>query len=262
MSARRVNSVLIVFSIASLLSACNAHKLNLGDQNAPVSGVTQQWIEQNDWLGHQQDGDFLLYVQRFDKAEEAFKTAIKKADDAKFKDARVARSLTGLARVYLARRQFEDAIAKYEQALDIKRRSYGDDHYDVADILTELAFAEASLGRLETARGHVERATTVYKNHKAKVGTELLYVDAFLNVQEGKQEIAAEKYKQATDRLISQIDVHHYPQPTRSMRIARDCAEQYANLLDNQGKKDLARAFRERVKPINEWMMILGESGA
>lgn len=262
MSTSRVYSVLIVFSVASLLSACNAPKLSIGDQNAPVSGVTQQWIEQNDWLSHQQDGDFLLYVQRFDKAEEAFKTAIKKADDARFKDARVARSLTGLARVYLTRRQFENAITKYEQALDIKRRAYGDDHYDVADILTELAFAEASLGRLERARGHVERATTVYKNHKADVGTELLYVDAFLNAQEGKPTVAEKKYKQATERLILQIDVHRYPQPTRSMRLARDCAEQYANLLDNQGKKDVARAFRERVKPINEWMMILGESGA
>src|SRR5690606_29778434 len=103
-STRRVRSVLMVLVGASLLSACNAQKLNIGDQKAPVSSVTQQWIEQNDWLSYQQDGDFLLYVQRFDKAEEAFKTAIKKADDARFKDARVARSLTGLARVYLTRR--------------------------------------------------------------------------------------------------------------------------------------------------------------
>jgi tetratricopeptide (TPR) repeat protein len=223
--------------------------------------VSQQWNEQNDWLNHQQDGDYLLFVQRFDKAEEAFKTAIKKAQDARFKDARLARSLTGLGRAYSNRRQWADAIKQYDQALAIKQKSYGEFHYDVADILTERAFAKISLGQVSEARSDVQEANQIYTKLKSPSSTELLFVDAVVSQQEGDQKAAEKKLKDATTKYLAQIDLQRYPQSTKSLRIARDCGERYATLLEVDGRKDEAKAYRARMQPVNDWMMILGESG-
>lgn len=244
-----------------LVSACNVRKLNISKEEAPPPMVSKQWKEQTDWLEHQQDGDFFLYIQRYDRAEDSFKTAIKKAEDARFRDARLARSQAGLARAYSNRRKFQDAIRLYDKALEIKRKAYGENHYDVADILTERAFVNVSLFNTDAARQDVERAKQIYRNLKLQPLLELQFVEAAVDVQSGKENSALPKFKSATDQFISQINLHHYPQSTKSMRVARDCGDRYASLLDSRGKRAEAQAYRDKLRPITEWMMILGERG-
>ena len=223
--------------------------------------VSQSWREQNEWLEHQQDGDFFLYIQRFDRAEESFKTAIKKAEDARFRDARLARSQTGLARAYSNRHKFEEALKYYNQALEIKKKAYGENHYDVADILTERAFVNASLSKIDAATQDLHRVEKINTNLKAHALLELQFVEAVIDMQSGKETAALPKFKLTTEQFISQIDLHRYPQSTKSMRIARECGERYAALLEANGRKDEAKAYRNKLRPISEWMMILGESG-
>lgn len=261
MARRSVSALLLCGAACIVLSSCSPRQLNIGKEEAPLPMVSQQWKEQNEWLEHQQDGDFFLYIQRFDRAEQSFKTAIKKAEDARFRDARLARSQTGLARAYLNRHEFDDALRLYTKALEIKKKAYGENHYDVADILTERAYANLALFHTEDARSDVQQAKLIYRNLKSQSLPELDFVDAALDVQSGNDRDAETKFKSALQLLLSQIKLHRYPQPTKSMRIARDCGDRYISILEAHGKKSEADSCRQNLKPISEWLIILGETG-
>jgi tetratricopeptide (TPR) repeat protein len=69
--------------------------------------------------------------------------------------ASVAEAYTNLANVELMRRRFADALSLYQQALEIRRRHFGDGHYQVG--LAEGSVAETllALGRYEDATAHL-----------------------------------------------------------------------------------------------------------
>lgn len=243
-------------------SACGMKPLQVPQSHGTSPAVSREWQNQNDWHEKQQDGDYFLFVQRFDRAEAAFDEAIAKAVEAGFRDARVARSYTGLARARVGRRKYAEALADYRNALQIKKRSYGNFSADVGDILTEMAYLHILLNQPVEARKLVLESFQIWKKLKAEHITELVFVDGALTWQEGNDKSAGAKLERAASQYIEQTDLKRYPQSTHSLRMARDCGERYATWLLVHGKKSEAQLLRERFKPINEWLMILGESGA
>ncbi len=231
-------------------------------KNDPAAeAVTAQWKNQTDWLEAQKDGEFFLAIQRFDKAEEAFLAAINKAAPFGGRDARLARSKTGLARTYTARRRWSDAISQYQEALSIKKKSYGDDHIDVADILNEMAFVQVCSNEYAQAKRTIEEASSTWKHLKINNPPELLMVEAIIDADEQRNDSADRKFKSASTTLLTQIDVHKFPQPIKSMRTARECIDRYSDWLQSHGKPELAKEYKTKLQPINDWLITLGESG-
>lgn len=247
--------------MACLLSSCSTTQFNIPTKQSSMDADSPEWTSQSDWLDFQRDGEFLLAVQRFDKAEEAFLTAVKKAGAFGARDARVARSKTGLARAYVGRRNWARAAAEYRDALAIKEKSYGHTHYDVGEIITELAFVEISQGDAVAARKEIEDVRAIWKKTNTQIPAELIMIDAIADANEGKDTSAEQKFKSASDLYLKQIDIHKFPQPVKSMHIARECVDRYAFWLEAHKKPQLAKSYREKIQPINEWLMILGESG-
>lgn len=250
--------LLILTGCLSLcLQSCTVNKLNVPKKDLP-SPMVAEWKKQGDWLDKQQDGDFFLYVQRFDRAEESFEAAIEKAGLFGKQDARMARSLVGLARAQTARRKLPEAKENYEKALAIKRKSYGEAHSDIADILTELAYVKACSCESEAARDLVKQTDKALKKLQASRSAELQFIDAMIELNDGKD--AETKLKTAADGFLAQIDLDKYPQPTKSMRTACDSVERLAIWYDSHGKPDQAEQYREKLQPIRQWLMIMGES--
>lgn len=214
-----------------------------------------------DWLDFQRDGEFLLSVQRFDKAEVAFLTAVKKAEAFGARDARVARSRAGLARTFVARRNWARAVAEYREALTIKKKSYGEDHYEVGELTTELAYALVSMGETKEAREKLEQAKSIRTKAKINTSAELTMIDAMVDANEGKDASAEQKFKSASNLFLQQIKLDKYPQPIKSMRTARECLDRYSDWLTAHGNPQLAKEYKSKNQPINQWLMIMGESG-
>ncbi|MDZ4835194.1 MAG: tetratricopeptide repeat protein [Candidatus Melainabacteria bacterium] len=249
------------------LTACSMAGCTLNEMKIPTkdkasdAALSPQWTKQTEWLEFQQDGEFLLSVQRFDKAEQAFLTAVKKAESFGARDARVARSKTGLARAYMGRRDWNKAVHFYGDALAIKKKSYGDNHTDVGDISSELARAYLSAGHPAEAKKMVADAKAIWKQLKLEAPAELVLTDAILASEDGNNVIAEQQFKKASDVLLSQIDLHKFPQPVTAMGTARESVDRYSTWLDTHGKPQLAKEYKAKIQPINEWLMILGESG-
>ncbi|MBX9668716.1 MAG: tetratricopeptide repeat protein [Candidatus Obscuribacterales bacterium] len=221
--------------------------------------VSPDWDNQQGWIGKQRDGEFLLFVQRFDRADAKFREAVKLAEEFGAGDARVARSLTGLGRAQAAHNDWQSALIQYERALQIKRKSYGNDHSDVADLLTDLAVAKLNLNQVKESRTALDEAKAIWKHIHATTIPETMFVDAMVKDKEGNLE-AEDTFKRATDMYLSQIDLHKYPQPTVSLREARDCGERYCAWLDTHGKADQAKEYRQKLQPVKEWLDLLGQS--
>ena len=256
-------SPFILCLAACLLNSCSTSQFKIPtSQSSSLTEDSPEWTSQSDWLEFQRDGEFLLAVQRYDKAEEAFLTAVKKAEAFGARDARVARSKTGLARTCVGRRNWTRAAAEYRDALAIKEKSYGHTHYDVGEITTELAYVQISQGDTAEARKTIENAKSIWKATKIDFPAELIMLDAIADANDGKDSSAELKFKSASDLFLGQIDIHKFPQPTKSMRTARECIDRYSALLEAHKKPQLAKTYKTKFQPINEWLIILGESGA
>ncbi len=221
--------------------------------------VSADWDNQQGWIAKQRDGEFLLFVQRFDRADAKFREAVQLAEEFGVNDARVARSLTGLGRAQAAHNDWQSALIQFERALTIKRKSYGNDHSDVADLLTDLAVTRCQLNQVKESRTALDEAKAIWKHIHATTIPETMYVEAIVKDKEGSLE-AEDAFKRATDTFLTQIDLHKYPQPTISMREARDCGERYCVWLDTHGKAELAKQYRQKLQPLNEWLNLLGQS--
>lgn len=253
--------ICILCLLAFLLNSCAGSEFRIPTKQSSLDADSPQWISQSDWLEFQRDGEFLLAVQRFDKAEEAFLTAVKKAEAFGARDARVARSKTGLARTYVGRRNWPRAASEFRDALAIKQKSYGRTHYDVGEITTELAFVQISQGETAEARKTIDEAKSIWQQTKITAPAELVMIDAIADANEGKDKSAEQKFKLASDLFLAQIDLHKFPQPIKSMRNARECIDRYAAWLEAHKNLQLAKSYRAKGQPISEWLMILGESG-
>jgi tetratricopeptide (TPR) repeat protein len=81
------------------------------------------------------------------------------ADGAVTIEASIAYAIRG--EVYLARDELELAIVDLQRAYETRQTATGADHGELREPLALLALAEARAGRVEAARGHATRATTV-----------------------------------------------------------------------------------------------------
>jgi tetratricopeptide (TPR) repeat protein len=102
--------------------------------------------------------------KQFDKAEEAFLAALREAEQFGDTDQRVAATLNALARVYHRRSKFFPAAALLHRLLGIKERELGEQHPELAGILTNLAEMYSRLGDSRQELELRERALAIRTN--------------------------------------------------------------------------------------------------
>ncbi len=208
------------------------------------------------WLDAQEDGDFYLFVRRYDKAEQAFQLAAKEAKAFGRNDPRGARSLTGLARVALAKRDFKGAAASFQEALSIKRKAYGNYNSDVSDLMTELARAQVMQGNVGEARKLIDEATSIKKKIKDEnTLPESSFVDALISKREGDMREANWNYKMAADGFLHKLKSLSYPTSTLTMQNGVDAVHAYSNFLREQRKEtDVAAIYDAEIAPVEKWL--------
>ena len=87
-----------------------------------------------------------LELKRYADAEQAFSSALEMAEDLEGSDSRLSISLNALARVYSQQRRFLASASLLQRLLAIKERELGDQHPQLAGVLSNLAEMYAHLG--------------------------------------------------------------------------------------------------------------------
>jgi tetratricopeptide (TPR) repeat protein len=255
-----------IWLLASLcLTSCRKPEISVPSQpEQHDSGVVAMWEAQDVWFGHQRDGDFYMYVRRFDQARESFDAAVAEAKKSFGKDdPRLARSLTGLGRCYVARRDYASALPALEEALRIKKAKYKHPSADVADLLTELAHVKVAQGEVFSARSLINQSIQL-RNEIARgyFAPETSLVDALILFREGKQKEAVALYKKVEEALHKELaSRNELPPSTRSMTTLRECLDNHVFVLQQSGDKKACEAQRKKLADLNEWLVILGENG-
>ncbi len=223
--------------------------------------VSKEWQAQNEWLDKQEDGDFFLFVRRFDRAQEAFQSAIQKGESFGPFDARLARSLTGLARVFMAKHDFESARLQYERALEIKRKSYGNENSDVIDIIRELACAQVQLGHTQEARKLIDEALQLQvKTNDLLSMPEAKFIASKICLQENNAKDEEKNLAEAADGFLKDVSLT-YPVNTMRLQNSADCVYSYCSFLDRHGKQVQADNYRAKITPVQNWLNMLGQTG-
>lgn len=260
--------VLIVLSISVFLSSCRKPEVKIpvgaNGQELHDPSVISMWKAQDAWLDEQRDGDFYIYLRRFDQARESFDTAIKEARKSFGNDdPRLARSLTGLGRCFAARRDYPAALLAFEEALKIKKAKYKSPSLDVADLLTELAHVRLGQAELAQARALIDQSKQLRKQIAAdSFSPETALVDALLLAREGKQKEAKTLYKKVENELRKRLTpTDELPPSTRAMTTLRECLDNYVLSLDQDGDKKGVEELRKKLDSVNQWLVILGENG-
>lgn len=176
-------------------------------------------------------------------------------------DPRLARSLTGLARVALAKHNPALAEMHYKKALSIKLKSFGNENSDVIDLVTELAMTEISLGKVKEARQLIDESqATKMKLQDTSSMPETWFAQALVYSKEGNDSAAATNYRLAADAFMNKLEKLSYPVSTLTMQTAKDCVDSYCNFLDAHKQTRPAKEYRSRIAPINNWLATLGQS--
>lgn len=136
--------------------------------------------------------------KQFDKAEEAFLAALREAEQFGDADPRVAVTLNALARVYHRRSKFFPAAALLHRLLGIKEREHGEDHPELAGILSNLAEMYARLGDARQELELRERALDIRVNGGEAEGASLESLRT--RIAELKQKLAEEKAREEAAR--------------------------------------------------------------
>lgn len=235
------------------------------DKELHDPSVIKMWKSQDAWLEDQQDGDFYIYMRRFDQARESFDAAIREARKSfGNEDPRLARSLTGLGRCFAARRDYPSAIQAFEEALKIKKSKYKNPSLDVADLLTELAHLRLGQSELAQARNLIDESYQLRKRIASadSFSPETTLVEALLLAREGKPNQARILYIKVEDFLLRQLaTTRELPPSTRAMTTLRECLDNHVLAMQQVGDKKGLQDSRKKLASINEWLVILGESG-
>lgn len=260
--------LLIVVVTSVLLSACRKPEVTIpvgaNEQELHDPAVIEMWKAQDAWLDAQRDGDFYVYMRRFDQARESFDKAISEARKSFGNDdPRLARSLTGLGRCFAARRDYPSAILAFEEALKIKKAKYKNPSLDVADLLTELAHMRLGQVELDQARALINESNQLRKQIATdSFSPETALVDALLLAREGKQKEAQTLYKKVEDELLRHLaSTSALPPSTRAMTTVRECLDNYLICLNQVADKKGLEDAHKKLDSINEWLVILGENG-
>jgi tetratricopeptide (TPR) repeat protein len=260
--------LLIVLSVSVFLSSCRKPEVNIpvgaNGQELHDPSVIAMWKAQDTWLDHQRDGDFYIYVRRFDQARESFDSAIREARKSFGNDdPRLARSLTGLGRCFAARREYPAALLAFEEALKIKKAKYKNPSLDVADLLTELAHVRLGQSELAQARALINESNQLRKQISAdSFSPETALVEALLLAREGKRKEAKTLYKKVENELLKRLaPTDELPPSTRAMTTLRECLDNYILSLDQDGDRKGVEELRKKLDEVNQWLVILGENG-
>ena len=116
----------------------------------------------------------------------------------------LADAYTSLANVEQRRRNFDSALAQYENALALRRRHLGDDHYQTG--LSEASVAETlvELERYDDALPHVREAERIYdrgSTRRPRVQAWILTVHGETLVGQGQFSAAIPVLEQALERF-------------------------------------------------------------
>ena len=87
-----------------------------------------------------------LQARKLQEAEQSFSAALQLAEDFAAGDPRLAATLNALARIYSLQRRYLAAAALLNRLLEVTERTLGDNHVQVAGVLTNLAEMYTHLG--------------------------------------------------------------------------------------------------------------------
>lgn len=213
-----------------------------------------EWKKQFDWLREQEDADFLLYCRRFDLAESVARKAIMKAKAFGKDDPRLSRSLTSLGRIYLERGQFQQALDPLNQALKIKAAKFGNDSADVADIRTEIAYAEVNLDKLPEARKNIDQAKAIRRkinDYFASIDSD--FTEGLILEKEGKSKEALKKYHSSISNFQGRSTGSTGDLSNAQLNRTRICIEKYLSIIDKIGVTKNTSEVRANQSFLNEW---------
>ena len=155
----------------------------------------------------------------------------------------IAESLNNLAYIDVLRGDLAPARDRFEEALEIYEKALGPRHDSVARTLTNLGSVLIGLGELDEAQAHLERALEIAEEilgprsiQAAQTLTEL----GRLYVARGLSGPAEEAFRLGVEALR-----HQAGQGVSIGFMMREILAPYADLLEEIGRADEARALRE-----------------
>lgn len=249
-----------LFLVAPCLVSCSG--LPGGGESAGSHYTSKEWQAQSDWWESQEDGDFLVYVRRFDKAEDVLKVALARAEKFGRGDPRMARSMRSLARVYLERNDYEKAASLLESSLEIKEKAVGRSSSEVADIKTDLALARALQGRPEESRKLFDEALAIRQLYDNNLDmAETIYVEAILLARTGDRAGAEKKYDKVIEILSEQMKSSDSVPSTALISKLRSALMSEVDILKEMGKTEKSKQRKEQYDRVQLWLATLGETG-
>lgn len=100
----------------------------------------------NSWKLLYEAGRQALQARKLQEAEQSFSAALQLAEDFAGGDPRLAATLNALARIYSLQRRYLAAAALLNRLLEVTERTLGNNHVQVAGVLTNLAEMYTHLG--------------------------------------------------------------------------------------------------------------------
>ena len=100
----------------------------------------------NSWKLLYESGRQALQARKLQEAEQSFSAALQLAEDFPAGDPRLVATLNALARIYSLQRRYLAAAALLNRLLEVTERTLGDNHVQVAGVLTNLAEMYTHLG--------------------------------------------------------------------------------------------------------------------
>ena len=253
----RALAITVLLGAAGLVSGCSSLP---SDQDLSAARYSsEEWKKQFEWLTDQEDTDFLLFVRQLDVAESKAQSAIKRGKKFSKDDSRLARSETSLGRVYLERGKYEKGIAPLQDALRIKSAAFGKNSADVADILTEIAYAEINLGQVEKARKNIDEAIAIRKKiNDVFAAIDSDFVEGLILEREGKMKEAKDKFASSIVAYKSRLNIGAGDLSNAQLNRTRICLRHLIDLSKRQEPGADLKSLNDSLAYLNEWFSCLG----
>ena len=115
----------------------------------------------NSWKLLYESGRQALQARKLQEAEQSFSAALQLAEDFPAGDPRLVATLNALARIYSLQRRYLAAAALLNRLLEVTERTLGNNHVQVAGVLTNLAEMYTHLGAAREELELRERVLTI-----------------------------------------------------------------------------------------------------
>ena len=253
----------IAFIAAQLFITSGCGTLESGNEITDDRYNSEAWKLQFAWLKDQEDADFLLYVRRMSEAEKLAKMAIARAKKFNEDDPRLARSLTSLGRIFLESAKYQEALVPLEKARRIKTEKFGKNSADVADILTEISYANFNLGNLDKARANLDKARAIRKvinDNFSTIDSDL--IEGLILDKENRHEEALKKFLSCIETYNQRMEEMPDSISTEQMNRMTICFQKYISIQNNLNPGFDTSPFKNNLEKLNRWLRLLGNSNA